>query len=78
MNLDRIQIQARARGHWQGIDLGIALARTYWLPLLLSWLIPAGLFFALLNCIFPSQPVYCAIGCWWLKAILGIDFHFTT
>jgi hypothetical protein len=47
VQIDRIRIQPRLRNAWQAIDLGWVMARRWWWPLFLSWIIPYQLVLAL-------------------------------
>ncbi len=41
MDLSKLCVQARLRSPWEAIDLGLVMARVWWWPLFLSWLIPS-------------------------------------
>lgn len=41
MNLTELQLKARVRTPWQALDLGVKMARRWYLPLMLAWLLPA-------------------------------------
>ena len=41
MNLSKISVQVRPRNPYEAIDLGFVMARRWFIPLVLLWLIPA-------------------------------------
>ena len=41
MDLGKISVEPRLRNQWQAIDLGCEMARQWYRPMLLAWLIPA-------------------------------------
>lgn len=70
MELDRIGIRARQRSAWEAIDLGCVLARAWWRPLLLSWMLPSALLFAGLAAALPPRLLWlCSLLVWWLKPL---------
>lgn len=48
MNLTELQLKARVRTSWQALDLGVKMARRWYLSLMLAWLIPALVVYLLL------------------------------
>lgn len=69
MNLDRIAARIRPRTPMEGIDLGVALARHWFLPLWGLWLLtclPFALVLLLLNL---SSPDFALFLIWWLKPL---------
>ncbi len=38
MDLERLSVRLRPRGGWESVDLGLALARTWWRPVYAIWL----------------------------------------
>ena len=67
MQLDRLALHLRRRGPWEAIDLGCAMARTWWPPLIAAWLavyLPAAL---VLGAIFHEWPFVALLILWWLK-----------
>lgn len=67
MNLEKMAIKTRLRTPWQAIDLGLSLARTWWLPLHTLWLAPAAVLLLVLNLVIPTQPGIAIFIVWWLK-----------
>ncbi|MFT7186169.1 MAG: hypothetical protein ACI84K_001562, partial [Pseudohongiellaceae bacterium] len=69
MNLDRISIEPRQRNQWEAIDLGFIMARKWFLPLFLGWLIPM-ITIALITIIFLYDYLWIAgLIIWWLKPL---------
>ncbi|MEX1032410.1 MAG: DUF4129 domain-containing protein [Cellvibrionaceae bacterium] len=66
MDLSRICIEPRLRNPWEAIDLGIAMARAWWLPLQLSWLIPSAIVYLIACLIFPDPAWVALLVTWWL------------
>lgn len=69
MNLADLQIRARVRTPWQALDLGVLMARRWFGPLWLAWLLPAGVVFTLLSLGFADAPGLVALVIWWLKPL---------
>lgn len=69
MQVKNLAVQARLRSQWESIDLGTALARKYWLPLFLVWLLPAGILLGTLAWLFPGSPGWSMFAVWWLKPV---------
>ncbi|WP_299585519.1 hypothetical protein [uncultured Microbulbifer sp.] len=69
MQVKHLAVRARLRSPWESIDLGIALARKYWLPMFLVWLIPAALLLGPLAWFFPGHPGWSLFAVWWLKPV---------
>ncbi|WP_444945989.1 DUF4129 domain-containing protein [Microbulbifer sp. VTAC004] len=69
MQVKNLAVQARLRSQWESIDLGTALARKYWLPLFLVWLLPAALLMGALAMLFPGAPGWSMFAVWWLKPV---------
>lgn len=68
MDLARIAVKLRPRNPWEGIDLGCMLAREWFLPLWLLWMVSA-LPVMLLATLLPL-PLWLAGGLlWWLKPL---------
>jgi hypothetical protein len=69
VQLDRLALHLRRRGPWEAIDLGCAMARRWWMPLVKAWLtayIPTAL---VLYAIFREQPFIAVVVLWWLKPV---------
>lgn len=69
MNLDRISVEARLRSPWEAVDLGVVVARQWWVPIFLSWAVPAATVFTLLVLLFPKQAWLPYLIVWWLKPL---------
>lgn len=69
MNLDQVTLEIRPRSAWEAVDLGLLMARRWWLPMTKAWLIVSApvLFIALL---LPTDKWWAsALLIWWLKPI---------
>ena len=69
MNLSRINIVARQRTPWEALDLGIILARKWYRPLMLGWLLPSAFIFIVVSAIFYESLWIGITVTWWLKPI---------
>lgn len=67
MDLSKICINARARTPWEAVDLGIIVARAWWLPLFLIWFVPAFCLFIVLSALFSQYSWLAYLVVWWLK-----------
>ncbi|MFT7560848.1 MAG: hypothetical protein ACI93R_002771 [Flavobacteriales bacterium] len=67
MQLDQFRAKAKPRSEWQALDLGVVMARTWYLKMLLVWLIPAMICYAIFATIFQNKPIYAVAITWWLK-----------
>jgi hypothetical protein len=69
MNLDHVTLEIRPRSAWEAVDLGLLMARRWWLPLMKAWLITSFpvLLIALL---IPAEKWWAsALIIWWLKPL---------
>ncbi|PSL14144.1 hypothetical protein CLV44_10980 [Marinobacterium halophilum] len=69
MNLADLQIRAQVRTPWQALDLGVLMARRWFRPLWLAWLLPAVLIFTVLSLGFADDPWVVTLVIWWLKPL---------
>jgi len=67
MNLDKLQVDARMRGGWQAVDLGLQMARAWFRPLLAAGLLPMLPLAAVLLALFWESPFWALFIVWWLK-----------
>ena len=67
MDLNRIAIVPRIRNNWEAIDLGFILARHWYWPLLVSWLIPMLIMYAVWTYVFYEKPFLAILAIWWFK-----------
>lgn len=67
MDLNRIAIVPRIRNNWEAIDLGFILARNWYWPLLVSWLVPTVIMYAVWTFIFYEKPLLAMLAIWWFK-----------
>ena len=68
MQTEAIRVALRLRAPWEAVDLGISMVRTWWLPVLASWL---ALFapVALAACLLAPSSSVALIAIWWLKPL---------
>ena len=69
MDLSRIAIEPRLRSGWEAVDMGVAMVRTWWWPLQLSWLLPSALMFTVLLFIFSETTWLAFLITWWLNPL---------
>ena len=71
MDLDKISVVIRPRNAWEGVDLGFAMARRWFLPLWGLWLVVAVPLYLLFSLLLPESEWLAAIMfVWWLKPLL--------
>ncbi len=68
MDLARIAVKLRPRTPWEGIDLGFMMAREWFLPLWLLWMISA-LPLMLLIGLLPMELFWKLLALWWFKPL---------
>lgn len=69
MDLAKLSVNLRPRNPWEGIDLGFALARRWFLPLWLLWMVGALPLFLLLNLLLPIPSWLAGLLAWWCKPL---------
>lgn len=69
MNLSKISVQVRPRNPYEAIDLGFVMARRWFIPLVLLWLVPALPVMVVSYLIFMDQPLWALLLIWWLKPL---------
>ena len=47
MNLDQVTLEIRPRSAWEAVDLGLLMAKRWWLPMIKVWLLASAPFLAL-------------------------------
>ena len=67
MNLDKLQINATLRSGWQALDLGMLMARAWYLPLYFAGLLPMLPLAVVLLLVFRDEPFWALLIMWWLK-----------
>ena len=72
MNLDRTTAVIRPRQPWEAIDLGFALTRSWWRPILDVWLVWVLPIWIVLVGLLPIAPLWALFLLWWLKPIYDI------
>ncbi len=69
MELAKLGIALRPRNHWEAIDLGFNLARRWFIPLSLLWLLTALPVALLLLLLFNDNIVLLSLLLWWFKPL---------
>ena len=69
MELDRIAVIVRPRTSWEAVDLGFAMARSWFVPLWLLWLALALPVYLLSALFFADQPSWAILIVWWCKPV---------
>jgi hypothetical protein len=69
MQLDQMSANIRSRTAWEGVDLGFAMARQWFLPLWGLWWMTAIPVILLALLVLHEWPVIAAIVVWWLKPL---------
>lgn len=70
MNLDQVTIEIRPRSAWEAVDLGLLMAKRWWLPMMKIWLLVSFPFFAVTQLLPANWFWGGAIFIWWLKPVL--------
>ncbi|PUA28866.1 MAG: hypothetical protein B0W54_10660 [Cellvibrio sp. 79] len=69
MNLDQVTLEIRPRTAWEAVDLGLLMARRWWLPMTKIWLI-VSLPILLIALLIPTDKWWVsALLIWWLKPL---------
>lgn len=69
MNLDQVTLEIRPRSAWEAVDLGLLMAKRWWLPMMKVWLLASAPFFALALCM-PANYFWAAfLVLWWFKPL---------
>ena len=69
MDLSKITARVRPRNPYEAADLGIVMARQWFRPLMLLWLLPSLPLMLVLYGIFHDQPMWALLILWWLKPL---------
>ncbi|MDH5786245.1 MAG: hypothetical protein OEZ16_11655, partial [Chromatiales bacterium] len=69
MDLAKLEFPLRPRGHWEAIDLGFALARRWFRPLLLLWLVTALPVSVMLFLLIGDNLIWLSLAIWWCKPL---------
>ncbi len=70
MKLDQVTLEIRPRSAWEAVDLGLLMAKHWWLPMMKIWLLVSLPVFVL-ALLFPDNLFWLgALLLWWLKPIL--------
>jgi len=69
MDLSQLGIVARERTPWEAVDLGILLARKWYRPLVIGWLLPSLIVFVAFSVLFHEWLWLGMLITWWLKPL---------
>jgi len=70
MNLDQVTLEIRPRSAWEAVDLGLLMAKRWWLPMMKIWLLVSFPFF-MFTLLIPDNWFWIgALFMWWLKPVL--------
>ena len=70
MNLNQVTIEIRPRSAWEAIDLGLLMAKRWWLPMIKVWLLVSLPIF-IITLFTPERWVWwSALSLWWIKPLL--------
>lgn len=69
MQTESIRVSLRPRRGWEAVDLGFRMVRTWWRPLLASWLVVVAPVALVLNLAFRESLWLAALLVWWLKPL---------
>lgn len=67
MDLERLHIEIRPRSHFQALDLGVLMARQWYVPLLLLGGVPILLVVGMASMLLHEYPAWVALIVWWCK-----------
>ena len=69
MNLDQVTLEIRPRSAWEAVDLGLLMAKRWWLPMIKVWLLASAPFLALALMV-PEHYFWVAfVLLWWFKPL---------
>ena len=69
MKLEAITVAIRPRTPWEAVDLGFAMVRTWWRPLLTAWLVTVLPVWILGLALLYRWPVISIFALWWLRPL---------
>lgn len=70
MNLDQVTLEIRPRSAWEAVDLGLLMAKRWWLPMIKIWLLVSFPIFVF-TLLIPERWFWCgALLLWWLKPLM--------
>lgn len=72
MDLDRVTATLRPRDPWEGLDLGFALARSWFWPLWRLWCLTAAPIAMVCVGIAGARPDWWILAVWWLKPLFEV------
>jgi hypothetical protein len=70
MNLDQVTLEIRPRSAWEAVDLGLLMAKRWWLPMMKIWLLVSFPFFVFTLLIPDNWFWVGALFMWWIKPVL--------
>jgi len=70
MKLDQVTLEIRPRSAWEAVDLGLLMAKRWWLPMMKIWLLVSFPVFVF-TLLIPANFFWVgALLLWWLKPVL--------
>ena len=69
MKLEKVTVAIRPRTPWEAVDLGFAMVRAWWRPLLSAWLVTVLPFWILGLTLLYRWPVISILVLWWLRPL---------
>ena len=69
MKIEDLQVEVQPRTDWQAVDLGIIVARRWYLPLFFCFAMPPLVLFVFCLVVLPSSPTWSAFLIWWFKPV---------
>src|SRR6187431_3234918 len=70
MKLDQVTLEIRPRSAWEAVDLGLLMAKRWWLPMMKIWLLVSFPVFVFMLLIPDNFFWVGALLLWWLKPVL--------
>jgi len=69
MDLERISVVLRPRRHWEAVDLGFALTRSWWRPVYAAWLATVLPVWVVISALLYRYPGWALLALWWLRPL---------
>lgn len=69
MDLERIAVVLRPRRHWEAVDLGFAMTRSWWRPVYAAWLATVLPVWVVVSALLYRYPVWALLALWWLRPL---------
>ncbi|MBZ0112606.1 MAG: DUF4129 domain-containing protein [Thermoanaerobaculia bacterium] len=72
VNLDHTAAVIRPRPPWEAVDLGFAMARTWWRSIAVAWLTTVVPLWVVVLVVLGRHPGWCLLVLWWLKPLYDV------